>query len=114
MSYFPKKLGWVDFQKKNKKFKIIFWTKIGPWNSAYSAVQVRKFSGSFEVEKRCLARRQIVEEAVALVEEQKSPSDGDMWLVRSSKIVVLHSSITVTLLCLIKTFALYALETHCK
>ena len=72
------------------------------------------FGNPEEVEKRCLARRQIVEEAVALVEEQKSPSDGDMWLVRSSKIVVLHSSITVTLLCLIKTFALYALETHGK
>ena len=73
------------------------------------------FGNPEEVEKRCLARRQIVEEAVALVEEQKSPSDGDMWLVRSSKIVVvLQSSITVTLLCLIKTFALYALETHCK
>ena len=46
------------------------------------------FGNPEEVEKRCLARRQIVEEAVALVEEQKSPSDGDMWLVRSSKIVV--------------------------
>ena len=53
------------------------------------------FGNPEEVEKRCLARRQIVEEAVALVEEQKSPSDGDMWLVRSTSGAAAASGITV-------------------